>query len=455
MVTQAVAADVQDALPGSLPPTDATVATPPLEPKNAGVDDSSRYSVHYCTPHMKITGVVVLSPILVAFDPDPKHPHVREFGVDQYELRLEVSDIIECGAVAIPIEDRTRGGELVAHFLQLHVRTLDGERFVLQEPDAWRVVFKMERREELHEATCKLLDALEAAKSKRLPEDKRPQRSATSVPFPCMDPLAELEAKAPSGARSAEQPRGATAAAADAWAAAAAGAWTAVRRLRTTSPTELASPQAPPEVGAETSAVAASQQPRVAPALAMEVPMRSGSVEKPLLTQAMVACLLEHLPVSLRVTGAVEWVLRYSPKANGVSLATLFRNLEGCEHTILLVQDVEEHVFGGFAPVPWEPCHGRFYGSGEAFVFTFGKLVGEPLAFKTFPWSCANSCFMYSDSDLLALGGGDGHHAVVIRNDLLRGCSSPTATFGNPGLASSEEFVVRDLEIWALEQIEP
>jgi len=447
MVTQATVADVDEALPGSPPVTDVAAATPTSE---LATDDSSRYSVHYCTPHMRITGVVVLSPILVAFDPDPKHPHVREFGVDQYELRLEVSDIIECGAVAIPIEDRARGGELVAHFLQLHVRTLDGKRFVPQEPDAWRVVFKMERREELHEATCKLLDALEAAKSKKLPEEQCPQQSATSVPFPCMDPLAELEANAPSGARATEQPG---AWAADAMAAAAAGAWTAVRSLRPTSATEPSSPGL--EVGAEKVATTVSQQSKVVAAPAVEVALRSGCVEKPLLTQAMVACLLEHLPVSLRVPGAVEWVLRYSPKAHGVSLATLFRNLEGCEHTILLIQDVEEHVFGGFAPVPWEPCHGRFYGSGEAFVFSFGKLVGEAAVLNHFPWSCTNSCFMYSDSDLLAMGGGDGHHAVVIRNDLLRGCSSPTATFGNPGLASSEEFVVRDLEIWALEQMEP
>jgi len=275
------------------------------------------------------------------------------------------------------------------------------------------------------------------------------------VPFPCMDPLAELEAKAPSGARSTQQPRGATAAAADAWAAAAAGAWTAVRKLRTTSAAEPTSPQAAPGGDSETAAAAASQQSRVAPSLRVEVALRSGSVDKPLLTQTMVAYLLEHLPVSLRLPGAVEWVLRYSPKAHGVSLATLFRNLEGCEHTILVVQDVEEHVFGGFAPVPWEPCHGRFYGSGEAFVFSFGKMDSEPVALNHFPWSCANSCFMYSDSDLLAMGGGDGHHAMVIRSDLLRGCSSPTATFGNPGLASSEEFVVRDLEIWALEQMEP
>jgi len=85
-------------------------------------------------------------------------------------------------------------------------------------------------------------------------------------------------------------------------------------------------------------------------------------------------------------------------------------------------------------------------------VFSFEQL-GESPEVRVYPWTSQNSCFMYSDFELLAMGGGEGRHAVVVRSDLLRGNSSPTLTFGNPMLASSEEFVVRDIEIWAFEEI--
>lgn len=174
-----------------------------------------------------------------------------------------------------------------------------------------------------------------------------------------------------------------------------------------------------------------------------------------LLSRVLAESILDYLPVSLRLPGAIEWVLRYTPKAHGVSLATLYRNVADRDNTILIVQDSESRIFGGFAPSAWEP-KGKFYGSGEAFVFSFSCLA-DPSAvpeFQLYPWTSANSFIMYSDSDLFAMGGGDGRHALAIRNDLLHGLSSPTATFGNPTLAASEEFVVRDLEVWALEEVD-
>jgi len=171
-----------------------------------------------------------------------------------------------------------------------------------------------------------------------------------------------------------------------------------------------------------------------------------------LLTPALADCIADFLPVGLRLPGAVEWVLRYTPKAHGVSLTTLYRNLAESEKTILMVKDADARVFGGFALAPWEP-QGKFYGSGEAFVFAFTGLADPPeMAF--YPWTTANSFIQYSDNDVLAMGGGDGRHALAVRSDLLHGLSSPTPTFGNPTLAASEEFVVRDIELWAIEEVE-
>merc|ERR1712194_640161 len=136
--------------------------------------------------------------------------------------------------------------------------------------------------------------------------------------------------------------------------------------------------------------------------------------------------------------------------AHGVSMSTLFRNLEGSGKTFLIVQDTQAKVFGGFAPETWEPRH-KFFGTPEA--FSFSNTSAEPEA-DVFTWTSSNNYFMYCDQNLLAMGGGDGLHAIAIRSDLLRGTSAPTSTFGNPTLSASEEFVVRDIEVWALEEVE-
>jgi len=183
-----------------------------------------------------------------------------------------------------------------------------------------------------------------------------------------------------------------------------------------------------------------------------ELSLNSGECDRTLLNTELAECLLDHLPAVLRLPGAVEWVLRYSPKVHGVSLGTLYRNLATCEKTVTIIQDVQDHIFGGFASLPWQQ-HKAFYGTGESFVFSFGKVEGSP-DLRVYTWVASrNSFFMYSDMDYFSMGGGDGSHAFLIRDDLLRGGSTPTPTFGNPALASAGEFVVKDLEIWALEEI--
>jgi len=175
-----------------------------------------------------------------------------------------------------------------------------------------------------------------------------------------------------------------------------------------------------------------------------------------MLNPSLARCLMEHLPLRFRLavgaSAGPEWTLRYTAKAHGISMATLYRNLSGFQGTILLLRDDEDYIFGGFAPDAWEPS-GKFYGSGEAFVFTFGCIAsGSDLQVRAYPWTSHNTWCMYADMQVLAMGGGEGHHAVALESDLLHGFSSPTPTFGNPVLASKEEFILRDIEIWSLEE---
>jgi hypothetical protein len=174
-------------------------------------------------------------------------------------------------------------------------------------------------------------------------------------------------------------------------------------------------------------------------------------VEETLVTKSLAEALNPSLPVTLSLGGPPEWVLQYTPKAHGVSMETLFRSVKGSKNTMLVVKDAEGHIFGGFATEPWAPHH-SFYGSGEAFVFSSAAVVdgGEAQA-EVFPWTAANDLIQFADHDVIIMGGRNGHHALLLEKDLLKGYSWPTKTFGNPTLATSNEFVVKDIEIWSVQ----
>ncbi|KAF6140675.1 hypothetical protein GIB67_013968 [Kingdonia uniflora] len=70
------------------------------------------------------------------------------------------------------------------------------------------------------------------------------------------------------------------------------------------------------------------------------------------------------------------------------------------------------------------------------------RLGNPPLL----PVEGANRYFTLCSTDFLALGGG-GHFALYLDGDLLRGSSSNSETFGNPCLAHTEDFDVKELEV--------
>jgi len=358
-----------------------------------------RRKAFYCTSHFKVPGDICFTGNLLRFEPNPTNKHVREVGVDQYTVVVDARHVLECRAVKMPSKDDD--GE---HYLQLKLRTLDGVTFCSSgdADSGWFLVFWMRRLLELQEVASQLHERAQGT------GEAAPTAGDTSVPFPCLDYAREA---VPLPCLSHDL----------LWQQDAADAAAGPEPL---------TPPAPPEV-----------------------PLRPEGVERTLLTQPMAQHISEYLPLGLRLPGVVEWVLRYTPKKHGVSLATLYRNLEDSERTLLIARDTDDHVLGGFAPEAWRP-HPRFYGTGDAFVFSLGRCPAgaeppEPL--QVYTWTSRNSHFQYSDHDHLAMGGGDGGHALVIQADMLRGRSVPTATFGNPTLAGSRDFVVRDVEVWALE----
>ncbi|KAB5556506.1 hypothetical protein DKX38_007415 [Salix brachista] len=106
------------------------------------------------------------------------------------------------------------------------------------------------------------------------------------------------------------------------------------------------------------------------------------------------------------------------------------------------VGDRKGAVFGGLVEAPLRPTNKKYQGSNSTFVFT--NTPGYPVIFHP---TGANRYFTLCSTAFLAIGGG-GHFALYLDSDLLNGSSSVSETYGNPCLAHSEAFEVKEVELW-------
>ncbi|KAL4624194.1 nuclear receptor coactivator 7-like [Arapaima gigas] len=94
------------------------------------------------------------------------------------------------------------------------------------------------------------------------------------------------------------------------------------------------------------------------------------------------------------------WHLSYSTSRHGASLRSLYRKLSSRDSpSLVIIKDSRGQVFGAFLSHPLRPSE-SFYGTGETFLFTL-----EP-SFECFHWTGENSFFIKGDLDSFAIGGG-------------------------------------------------
>nr|XP_020638018.1 TLD domain-containing protein 2 isoform X3 [Pogona vitticeps] len=112
------------------------------------------------------------------------------------------------------------------------------------------------------------------------------------------------------------------------------------------------------------------------------------------------------------------------------------------QSNIMHLEEIQK-IFGAFSStsIHLSSC---FYGNGETFLFSFTPQL------KVFKWTGKNTFFMKGDADALAIGGGSGRFGLWLDGDLNHGGSHPCETFNNEALSFKEEFVIQDLEVWAL-----
>lgn len=224
---------------------------------------------------------------------------------------------------------------------------------------------------------------------------------------------------------------------------------------------------------------AARETPKPLPVLDPRLPC--AELKQSALSPALAAQIRDMLPAHLRFS---SWQLAYAPGVHGTSLNTFYRQQAG--PNVVVVQDAQGGLFGGFAAEPWRPHAGAYGGAGEAFVFAAreasemsgmgvavardtllasgsnvpcsdsytaaGEVELVPRLTPTVPmepqldvyWAVPkrDRIIQWSDSKMMGLG-----RAVVVWDNFLRGSSGACDAFGSSPL-SSPEFVIRSFECW-------
>nr|KAJ0228335.1 hypothetical protein LSAT_V11C100035710 [Lactuca sativa] len=160
-----------------------------------------------------------------------------------------------------------------------------------------------------------------------------------------------------------------------------------------------------------------------------------------LMTENTRSDLYVALPV---LSQGKKWVLLYSTWRHGISLSTLYRRSNLCPGlSLLVVRDRKGAVFGGLVEAPLKPStKKRYQGSNDTFVFT--NTPGRPVIYRP---TGVNRYFTLYSTEYLALGGGN-HFALYLDSDLLNGSSLASETYGNSCLSHTQEFEVKEIELW-------
>ena len=177
-------------------------------------------------------------------------------------------------------------------------------------------------------------------------------------------------------------------------------------------------------------------------AAADSVPLPSLVGAASLLNQRLLRELNYLLPS--RTVGHDMWLV-YSSFVHGISLRTMYRNMEKCNGPVVFIlKDDHQDVFGGVVSCPLRVSE-HYYGTGESFMF---RVDRESRKVSPYHWTGINTFFVKGDLDSISFGGGNGKPALWLDGDFYNGSSFPCSTFNNLQLSCSEDFLCTGFESW-------
>lgn len=200
----------------------------------------------------------------------------------------------------------------------------------------------------------------------------------------------------------------------------------------------------------------------------------SPSTKKRLLTSEMCDEIRSLMPTRIQLY--TDWHLLYSLEQHGSSLQSLYHNVAPPSNSplrvgyVLAIRDNKHGTFGAYSNEPFHPTSDRrYYGNGECFLWKMEKVpnvnIGEEKGaklppncgreddfrwqFRGYPFTGVNEFAIYCQSNFLSMGAGDGHYGLWCDDNLLRGVSNPSLTYGNDVLSrEGKKFHIVALEVW-------
>lgn len=154
-----------------------------------------------------------------------------------------------------------------------------------------------------------------------------------------------------------------------------------------------------------------------------------------------------HLPQQYQL----EWRFLFSSEIHGESFSTLIGRIVNQGPSILIIEDKNGYVFGGFAPVNWS-LGPKFFGDDSSFLFTLAPRM------RVFPSTGYNQHFQYLNlhqqtlPNGLGMGGQHGYCGFWLDEEYGKGHTSESCTTYTQyfQMSHTKEFEYRHLEVWGL-----
>ncbi|XP_058901521.1 MTOR-associated protein MEAK7 [Kogia breviceps] len=147
-----------------------------------------------------------------------------------------------------------------------------------------------------------------------------------------------------------------------------------------------------------------------------------------------------------------HWRLLFSSELHGRSFAQLCGRIVHGGPCVLLLEDHDGHVFGGFASCSWE-VKPQFQGDDRCFLFSISPSMAV--------YTCTgyNDHYMYLNQGQqtipngLGMGGQHNYFGLWIDVDFGKGHSKAKprcTTYNSPQLSAQEDFRFEKMEVWAV-----
>lgn len=168
---------------------------------------------------------------------------------------------------------------------------------------------------------------------------------------------------------------------------------------------------------------------------------------KSILDVGKIMFLNDQLPTELRS----KWRLLFNSQIHGESFATFLGKIQNKGPTVLIIEDDQRYIFGGFAPNSWN-LHPKFVGNDSALLFTLQPTM------QSFNTSGYNDHYQYLNTNQqtmpngLGMGGQFEYWGLWLDCEYGLGQSSETCTtFKNyKQLSKNKAFNVRNIEVWGV-----